>query len=403
MATTSTVSNRIVLTGVSLSTLLIAVHATNDAFSSMLAALLPTFQLRFGLSEGVLALLVATLSFSSSVLQPFFGSLADRFGQRLVGAFGIITSSSLLSLMGVVPDAALLFVLLFVGGLGSAAFHPSGTSMARAAGGANKALTVSLFSAGGTLGLALGPSIILLVARTVGLQFSPLLMIPGVLLGVAMYFLIPVQPKTDRVANRRLFDWELFRGPVGVLCVSGILRSVSYVTFTNAVPLYLVSQGASRDSSLISMDAARLFARGRHRRHFSWFARATRQLTNPDYRHDDFGTPAVLRHLLGSGRLTALFCLCRARGRARQRRLAAHGRRGARPRAARGRNCLGDDDGFYLGVRRGALYRYRLGAAAFGPDCGDAAELFEFVAGGGVGVLGVEKKSALGSTLKLLH
>ena len=257
MATTSsaskTVSNRIALTGVGLSTLLIAVHATNDAFGSMLAALLPTFQLRFGLSEGVLALLVATLSFSSSVLQPFFGSLADRFGQRLVGAFGIITSSSLLSLMGVIPDAALLFVLLFVGGLGSAAFHPSGTSMARAAGGKNKALTVSLFSAGGTLGLALGPSIILLVARTIGLQFSPLLMIPGVLLGIAMYFLIPVQPKTAKTPNRRLFDWDLFRGPVGVLCVSGILRSVSYVTFTNAVPLYLVSQGASRDSSLISM------------------------------------------------------------------------------------------------------------------------------------------------------
>ena len=252
MATTSTASNRIALTGVGLSTLLIAVHATNDAFSSMLAALLPTFQLRFGLSEGILALLVATLSFSSSVLQPFFGSLADRFGRRLVGALGIITSSSLLSLMGVVPDAALLFVLLFVGGLGSAAFHPSGTSMARAAGGKNKALTVSLFSAGGTLGLALGPSIILLLARTVGLQFSPLLMIPGVLLGIAMYFLIPVQPKTDRAVNPRLFDIDLFRGPVGVLCVSGILRSVSYVTFTNAVPLYLVSQGAARDSSLIS-------------------------------------------------------------------------------------------------------------------------------------------------------
>ena len=99
MATT-TVPRRFALTGVGLSTLLIAVHATNDSFGSMLAALLPTFQLRLGLSEGMLALLVATLSFSSSVLQPLFGSLADRLGRRLVGALGIVTSSTLLSLMG---------------------------------------------------------------------------------------------------------------------------------------------------------------------------------------------------------------------------------------------------------------------------------------------------------------
>ena len=252
MATTASTPNRLALTGVGLSTLLIAVHATNDAFSSMLAALLPTLQFRFGLTEATLALLVATLSFSSSVVQPFFGALADRLGRRLVGALGIITSSSLLSLMGVVPDVALLFVLLFFGGLGSAAFHPAGTGLARDAGGANKALTVSLFSAGGTVGLALGPSIILLLARTVGLEFSPLLMLPGLALGVAMYFFIPPQPKTNREVNPRLFDMALFRGPVGALCVSGILRSISYVTFTNAVPLYLVSQGVARDSAVIS-------------------------------------------------------------------------------------------------------------------------------------------------------
>jgi FSR family fosmidomycin resistance protein-like MFS transporter len=256
MATTSTpaqrTTQRLALSGAGLSVLLITVHATNDAFSGMLAALLPTLQARFGLSEAVLALLVATLSFSSSVLQPFFGALADRLGRRTVGALGILTSSSLLSLMGVVPDALLLFALLFVGGLGSAAFHPAGTSLARDAGGKNKALTVSLFSAGGTLGLALGPSIILFMARTVGLEFSPLLMIPGVVLGIAMFLFIPPQPKREDAVTPKLFDMGLFLSPVGVLCVAGILRSVSYVTFTNAVPLYLVSQGVGRDSAIIS-------------------------------------------------------------------------------------------------------------------------------------------------------
>jgi len=249
----ATLAQRIALTGTGLSGLLILVHATNDAFTSMLAALLPTLQSRFGLSEATLAFLVATLSFSSSVLQPFFGALADRLGRRLVGALGVVLSSSLLSLMGVVPDAWLLFLLLLLGGLGSAAFHPAATSMARSAGGENKALVVSLFSAGGTVGLALGPAIILFVARNFGLEYSPLLMIPGVVLGVAMYLFTPPQERSRGAERPKLFDAALFRGPVGVLCASGVLRSVAYVTFTNAVPLWLVTtQGVARDSAVIS-------------------------------------------------------------------------------------------------------------------------------------------------------
>ncbi|ADI16000.1 MFS transporter [Truepera radiovictrix] len=253
MATPSTLSSRLALSGAPLSLLLIVVHATNDAFTSMLAALLPTLQRRFGLTETALALMVATLSFSSSVTQPFFGAVADRLGRRLVGALGVVVSSTLLSLMGVVPDAWLLFALLLVGGLGSAAFHPAGTSMARTAGGANKALTVSLFSAGGTVGLALGPAIILFVARTFGLEWSPVLMLPGVALGAALLVLAPPQPRLRGAAKPKLFDAALFRGPVGVLCVSGVLRSVAYVTFTNAVPLWLVTtQGVASDSALIA-------------------------------------------------------------------------------------------------------------------------------------------------------
>src|SRR3712207_8661913 len=46
----------------------------------------------FRSSETVLALLVATLSFSSSVTQPLFGALSDRFGPRSLAAFGLVLS-----------------------------------------------------------------------------------------------------------------------------------------------------------------------------------------------------------------------------------------------------------------------------------------------------------------------
>src|SRR5690625_6771907 len=86
---------------------------------------------------------------------PMFGAIADRVRRRTVGALGVMTSSAVLSLMGIAPNPWLLLLLLLLGGLGSAAFHPAGTGMARDAARGKGGLAVGLFSAGGTLGLAL--------------------------------------------------------------------------------------------------------------------------------------------------------------------------------------------------------------------------------------------------------
>lgn len=232
------------LGGVGLSVLLAVAHLTNDAFSSMLAALLPTLQVRFGVSETVLATLVATLSFSSSVTQPVFGALADRFGRRMVGALGVVTSSGLLSLMAVAPSVPLLYLLLLCGGFGSAAFHPSGTGMARDAARGQRggtSLAVGIFSASGTLGLAVGPLVIGVLVMNGWLAFSPWLMLPGLVLGVALLRLAPAHPRPERASAPRFFDRELLRGPVGALAAAGILRGIAFVTVVNALPLLLVN------------------------------------------------------------------------------------------------------------------------------------------------------------------
>lgn len=241
MASSSTAKRRVALGGVGITSLLVAAHATNDAFASMLAALLPTLQVRFGLSETILATLVAALSFSSSVTQPVFGALADRWGRRVVGAVGVIASSSLLSLMAVAPSLPILFGLLLLGGLGSGAFHPAGTAMARASGGGRKGLAVGIFSAGGTMGMAFGPLVIGVLIMNDMLSVSPWLMVPGLCLGVAMYVLVPPQDSSSVGPRRPILDVALLQGPVGALCLAGILRSISFVTFVNAAPLWLVN------------------------------------------------------------------------------------------------------------------------------------------------------------------
>ncbi|HEV2123908.1 MAG TPA: MFS transporter, partial [Chloroflexota bacterium] len=201
------------------------------------------------------------LALSSSVSQPLFGALADRVGRRPVMAAGIAVSASLLSLIVVAPSIWALLGLVFIGGLGSAALHPAGSSLARSAGRDKPALAVGLFSAGGTAGIALGPVIVLALIATFGGDATPWLLIPGVLLGLALAILVPTEldPPVGarRLLRARLLDPRLIAGPVGTLSLSEIFSRLAHVTFTGAMPLWLVSaHGLGQDDARIGWTLA---------------------------------------------------------------------------------------------------------------------------------------------------
>ena len=149
----STASRNAVITGSGLSLLLVLSHSANDAFANILSVLLPTLQARFTLSETVLASFVAVLSISSNVLQPVMGALSDRWGKRRLAGVGLIAGSFLMSLLAVAPSVWMLVLLLAIGGLGSAAFHPAASSMVRSA-SRREGLSVGIFTAGGPFGSA---------------------------------------------------------------------------------------------------------------------------------------------------------------------------------------------------------------------------------------------------------
>jgi len=243
---------RIALQSSGLVILFALVHTVSDAVTNMLSALLPTIQNRFGLTGTTLAMLVATLSLSALVTQPLFGALADRLGHRRIAALGVIFNAILFSLIGIVPNIYALFGLILIGGLGSAALHPAIVSMARIAGGKKPELAVGLFTAGGTLGIAIGPIIIMLLLANLGLSFTPWLMIPGILFGILLIILTPEDVQPAPTTSSKILDLHLLTGPVGLLVLTGILSNVAFVTFMSAMPLWLVHEhNLPSDSTLI--------------------------------------------------------------------------------------------------------------------------------------------------------
>lgn len=254
---TNAPTRRLTLAGGTLAAFLTTAHLTTDALTSTFTALLPTIQDQFSLSETALATLVALLSLSSLVMQPLLGSLSDRFDARLVSSLGVILCTSLLSLIAVAPTILALAALLVVGGFGSAAFHPAASTLAREAGGRRVELTVSLFSAGGTLGIALGPVLVLSVIAARGLDFAPWLMVPGVVVGVLLYLVAPSKHIQTETPRAPLVGTGLLVGPVGLLCLIGVFSSIAVVTFSSAMPLWLVAEnGVARDDPLIGWTLA---------------------------------------------------------------------------------------------------------------------------------------------------
>jgi FSR family fosmidomycin resistance protein-like MFS transporter len=228
------------------------VHAVNDVLTAILGALLPTLQARLAAGTTTLALLVAALNISSSITQPWLGALADRYGLRKVAGLGVALGAVSLSLVGLIDSVPVLLVLLVLGGLGSAAVHPVSTSIVGGPSAKNPGLAVGLFTAGGMVGFAAGPLLILYVISRYGIDATPWLMLPGLLLAVGVLVLLPEFEPHNTGRPTHALDRRLFTGTIGWLAAAASLVSLAFIAFTSAVPLWLVdAHGVRTDAPLL--------------------------------------------------------------------------------------------------------------------------------------------------------
>ena len=103
------------------------------------------------------------------------------------------------------------------------------------------------------LGMAIGPIAVLLIAAHAGLGFTPLLMIPGVVLGGLLWRLLPRDPRTVQ-ATRARSPHKLLGGPIGTLAAAAALAGLAATTFTAGLPMWLTDSGeVEADSAIIGV------------------------------------------------------------------------------------------------------------------------------------------------------
>ncbi len=159
-------------------------HAVTDLYSSFIVGLIPILAIKFSLSLFMVSVLTSTASISNSLTQPVFGYLSDKYGSKYFLLAGPLFSSILISLIPVLPSYYLVIIFLFLGNLSISAFHPSNAAISGHYGGRRKGLISSILSFAGTIGYSLGSIFIILIIEKIGIHYTPLAMIPGIVMAL---------------------------------------------------------------------------------------------------------------------------------------------------------------------------------------------------------------------------
>ena len=158
-------------------------HLTVDSYVGVIPILYPLLIGRFKLSFATVGLVSLAYSGMAAISQPLFGLIADRFGTRFTG-LALAWTAITFSVVGFVNSFPLLLGLALASGLGSGAFHPLGALDVRGLLPTwRRSFGMSIYVTAGTVGVAAGPLIGIVLFGAFGMHGTGLLVIPGLATG----------------------------------------------------------------------------------------------------------------------------------------------------------------------------------------------------------------------------
>ncbi len=218
-------------------------HFITDAYSGFLNPIMPFIAANIGISMTIATILISVSNLTSSLSQPFFGFIADKWQRRFFIFWGMIMASVFLSFLGIAHNIYTLIICLLLGHMGVAFFHPQATSLVSSySQGVSKSKEMSLFIALGTFGFSLGPAISSGIASLWGLAKLPFVCFIGILYALYLLKTVPrvteiciEKPKVSVLtAMQKIFSNK----PVAVLVAASIVKSFVVSAFNIMLPFY---------------------------------------------------------------------------------------------------------------------------------------------------------------------
>lgn len=209
-----------------------------DIYQGSVASLVPFFVAERAYTYAAVSGIVLAASLLSSVAQPVFGMLTDRWAMPWILPVSTILGGLGIALSGLSGSYTLTLLFVAVSGVGVAAYHPESARVARLVSkGSHSAM--GWFSVGGNLGFAAAPLMVTAVVASGGLRLSPLLVLPALVGSVLCLPVLRTLGKTRRDGS----------GPAAVvgtddkasfvkLSLAVVFRSIVFVCLSTFIALY---------------------------------------------------------------------------------------------------------------------------------------------------------------------
>lgn len=226
--------------GYSLLALLSLGHTFIDLYSGALGVLQPFLVAQLGLSLTQVGILGGALILSSSVAQPLYGYLSDRFRSPLFTSLAPAVAGVCICSLALAPGYFWALLCVILGGAGIAAFHPQGSSWAAAGVRRNQGGSMAVFISAGTLGMALAP--IFFERWIAAFGFSRLPWAATMGLAISLLLFLKVREPAGLMTKRTHFDARLLISkwrPLAILYIGVFLRSAIQVVYAQYLVLYL--------------------------------------------------------------------------------------------------------------------------------------------------------------------
>ena len=221
-------------------------HFVIDLYPAFIVGIIPLIVLKFNLSIFQVSVMSAITLIANSLTQPLFGFLSDKNGMKNYMTYGVLAAAVFLSLSAVVPNYYIILILLFLGNIGVSAFHPPSAAIGAQYQGKKKGFGNSIISLGGNAGYAAGSLFFILIIDKVGIKYSPLAMIPGIIVAILLFKVLSAykaQAKTLQtksiVKNNSKFRLRKEKVlHIFLVWIASFSRDVLWVALLTFMPLY---------------------------------------------------------------------------------------------------------------------------------------------------------------------
>lgn len=236
---------------------LAAGHLCIDLCQGAVPAFLPFLITERHLSYAAAASLVLATSLASSVIQPLFGTLADRFTTPWLMPLGLLVAGAGLTAAALAAAFWQIVVAMLISGVGVATFHPEAARWVNLVATRRRATAMSLFSVGGNMGFAIGPLLTTSLLLLFGLPGAALLLCPLLAVSLALILSFPrllsyhrgSAGQTRRVALAAN-NWRAFL----LLTVAVVCRSMVFYGMNTFLPLYWIAVlGQSKSAAALAL------------------------------------------------------------------------------------------------------------------------------------------------------